>query len=412
MTRSLRAGVLSGFVIFGASAWAWQLPTHMGLTHRAVQRSTLDTWLRHHQLGDGLYEILGISKRGDDAELLGDLAVLDASLGASPDSGRQPALGWLLAGAAVEGTDIQRIRHHFVDPRTHKGLDERARFSDGKSSIDGSKQGLTSVRAMLAGATFDGTGIRADEWVDNDRNPYSRGHFLAALQRTHTAATPMERSAALARALVCAGSILHVLEAVGDPAHAQGDFAVNYLRAGAPLERFVEDRYGMETPPALQAGAPRKRLRDYFTTDDATGLADQVAVGYGSPGRPSSPMSANADVAEQLLPRIAAESAALLDFLFRGSIVLSEARYQKGLMKIDLEVGALPLGAGEIEIYDENSNGVRTRIARAPTSGGASGAVLMSFTDVELPAGAKKIAVYRGLDAAGEPLVLGAVLNR
>lgn len=417
--RGLGRALLTGLLVSATAASAWQIPTHVGITHRAIQRSTLDAWLRKNGLGDGLYEVLGLAKRPttagpiDDAALLEELATLDASLGASPDHGRQPALAWVLAGAALEGADMQRVRNHFVNPRTHRGLDEHARFADGKSTLDGARQGISTVRGLLAGGAFDGTGLRADVWVELERNPLSRPHFLDALYRAHTARSATERASWLARALVCVGSMLHVLQAVGDPAHAHGDFAVNYLAAGAPLARWVDARYGTATPPALQAGAARARLRSFFTSDDHSGLADQVARTYGSPGAPSGlPMRNPAEVADELLPRLAAESAALLDFLLRGSLQLSAARYEKGVLKIDLQVGSVPIGAGELELYEEEADGTRTRISSGHVAGGVSGVTLRSFSDDELPAGRRRIAVFRGLDGNGEPIVLAAPIGR
>ena len=410
MRRVVTHLALSVFLCFGGAAEAWQLPTHVGLTQRAAQRSNLDAWLRKQGLTEGEHELLGVLPHESHA-LMDGLANIDASLGVTPDHGRQPALAWLVAGVVIEGVGIERVRNHFIDARTKTGLDERVRFDNTKAGLDGARLGLATLRDLLTGGGFDGTGMRADAWVVHPTNPLSRPHFLEALYRASTAADPAARADALAHALLCAGSIANVLESVGAPANAHGDFAINTLKAGAPLEHWAETRYGTETPPVAVAAPSHSRLRSFFTADDGTGLADEVARDYDSPGARSHGSQSATDVAERLLPRIAAETATLLDYLFRGSLEIGTPRYQDGVLARDVQVGSVEIGGGTLELYSEASDGRRTRLVSRPTRGGSSGEVLLAIDADQLAKGKRLVAVYRGSDAAGEPIVLAALVT-
>ncbi len=431
MRRLLAA--LAGFgalLVAAPAARAWELETHVGLTHRAALASRVDAWLRARGLDAGLYEIIALGDRA----LLGELALVDAALGVTPDRARQPALAWLLAGAALEGARMDRVRHHFVDPRTGGGLDE--------------DDAAGTVRGLFTGASFDGTGMRADRWLDAATNALSRPRLLDDLERAAAAEQPAEREAALARALVCAGALAHVLEAVGDPAHARGDFAVNYGAAGAPLERWARDRYGLAVPAPAPRGPAPARLASFVTAPDGSGLADEVARAFLSPGtlpgggralaapplepgrEPSGVVAgpwvrtlvgyrrtgrgveytftpaALAEATDALLPRIAARAASLLDFLFRDAIAIR--RDGDGLT---VAVGAEALGRGRFALFAEQPDGRRTRLLERETRGGAAGTALaeLDAAAAKAFAGARRVvALYRGVDAAGEPIVASA----
>ncbi len=451
---------------------AWEIETHVGLTQRAAIASQLDHWLRAHGLAAGLREGLAIELRFDPARkeqrpvrdedrgLLDELATLDGALGVAPDGARQPALSWLLAGAALEGSRIDRISNHFVDPRRGVGALHSTGLAEGRvaARVAGLRSGLGSLRGVLTGAAFDGTGERADAWMDApaSRNPMSRARMLDELYAAATAPAVPARGAALAHALVCGGALLHVLEAVGDPAHARGDFAVNYGTAHAPFARWAALRYGLSVPSPSEGGATRTKLSAFVTTPDGRGLADEIGRNFISPGTmPGTPRAlpsprlvagleprgslagasvahlvayervsprevhytlpayAVAEAVDVLLPRIGADATLLLDFLFRGSLrVQITAATAQTPLKVSVTNGSLALGAGQIELFIESKTGVRRRVQGGLTQGSQASNPIADF---ELGGAVRRpdddhsvVAVFRGVDEHGEPLVLSA----
>jgi hypothetical protein len=451
MSRALACfGLCCSLLLPTGTAQAWELETHVGLTHQAALQGRLDAWLRERGLGSGLYETLALEPRArraareaeryalDDRGLLDELGSLDAALGVSPDGARQPALAWMLAGAALEGARMDRVRNHFLDPRHGGGLAERGPNGSERLRIDGARDGSGTVRGVFTGANFDGTGERADRWIESVDNPLSRIRLLDELERAAVSGTPAGRQAALARALVCMGALEHVLQAVGDPAHARGDFTVNYSSAGAPLEHWAAQRYGLSVPPAAPPGSTATRLAAFITAPDGSGLGDEVARAFVSPGtlpgmegalpqprlQPgpepqgilAGPLvhelvvyrrvpggvsytlspAALAEAAEVLLPRIARRSVQLLDFLLRGALVPSDDG--------GFRVGPLGLGRGHLTYLEEGLDGIRRVVISRTTEGGAPGTVLLTGNP-----SARGVLSFRGVDENGEPIALSAV---
>ncbi len=469
-TRALAAVLVGVIVAHAAPGAAWEIETHVGLTQRAAMASQLDRWLRAQGLAAGMRDGLALEMRVDkvqkiarpvraeDRGLLDELSMLDSALGVAPDGARQPALSWLLAGAALEGARIDRIRHHFVDPRRGFGADHATGLIEGGAAarIGGLGTGLGSLRGVLTGASFDGTGDRADRWMDAPvaHNPLSRRCMLDELYTAATAPEGAVRAAALAHALLCAGAVLHVLEAVGDPAHARGDFAVNHGVARAPLARWAALRYGLSVPAPMEGAVPRVRLAAFVTTSDERGLADEVARSFVSPGTmPSSaralplpaltagrepqgslagpsvahlvayermggehvrytlPANAIAEAVDALLPRIAADATLLLDFLLRGSLRIEVTpAVDRAPLKVTVHDGQLALGPGQIELFLESRDGVRRRVQGGPTQGTKAGNPMADFelgSSVTRPTDDQRvIAVFRGTDENAEPIVL------
>lgn len=63
------------------------------------------------------------------------------------------------------------------------------------------------------------------------------------------------------------------------------------------------------------------------------------------------------------------------------------------------------LGAGQVELLAEDGAGVRTSLVIAPVTAAAAGAVVATRAEAA-PAGTTRlVALFRGVDAAGEPLV-------
>ena len=108
-----------------------------------------------------------------------------------------------------------------------------------------------------------------------------------------------------------------------------------------------------------------------------------------------------------ILPEVAAYETGLLDFLLRGELTISAGG--------QITVQGAGLGAGTVEILVEDDRGVRTSLASVAVAGAGSAAgsdagsgsgAPGSLASVAAPAtGSRVVAVYRGVDTAGEPIV-------
>jgi hypothetical protein len=251
--------------------------------------------------------------------------------------------------------------------------------------------------------------------------------------------------------------MMHTLGDLGAPSRVRGDGAAHLEPLGAGpddlgsrLERIAALAYGRLGVPGPSRTITRTHLRDYVTSKDGGGLADLIARSYFSPNtlpeptrvsseakprlvrpQPALPtrlnvMAANRDdgttlrspsgiclaryhvdhdlltfsldddcMLDQLsviLPEVAAYETGLLDFLLRGELTITLAD--------QLTVSGTGLGAGSVEILVEDERGVRTSIANVQATGAAP------LAQVAVPAaGTRVVAVYRGNDAAGEPIV-------
>src|SRR5678816_1396993 len=97
-----------------------------------------------------------------------------------------------------------------------------------------------------------------------------------------------------------------------------------------------------------------------------------------------------------ILPEVSAYEAGLLDFLLRGELTITTGD--------QIAVSGKGLGAGNVEILVEDDRGVRKSIASVAATGAEQ------LAQVAAPggggsAGARVVAVFRGTDAAGEPIV-------
>jgi hypothetical protein len=234
---------------------------------------------------------------------------------------------------------------------------------------------------------------------------------------------------------------------------------------GSRFERIAALTYGRLGVPPPSRTVTRSHLRDFVTAKDGGGLADLIARSYFSPGTLPAPTRVSGDVKphlarpqpalparlnimaatrddgaalrspsgtclahyrvdhdvvtfsidddcvlEQLaaiLPEVAAYEAGLLDFLLRGELTINAG----GQISVTDSAGTR-LGAGNVEILVEDDRGVRTSLASVAVTGAAaagsdagSGAG-SSLASVATPAtGTRVVAVFRGVDAAGEPIV-------
>src|SRR5262245_17987037 len=101
----------------------------------------------------------------DAPALMKDLKLLSPSHGSVPDArGRQTALAWIAAGAALADVPARFAVHHFYDPATKKGWERPER---------GVFQGVSdAVREAIGRASLPGRGIPAPDWITSKDNPF------------------------------------------------------------------------------------------------------------------------------------------------------------------------------------------------------------------------------------------------
>ena len=432
-----------------ATAGAWEpQTTHAGLAEQAALASRLHKRLVTLGWVGGLFEPLTIPP-ADAPALMTVLKLLSPTHGSVPDArGRQAALAWLTAGAALADIPASQGANHFFDPATGAGWTAPDRGLTGKVG-----------QALGQGALPD-KGIPAPDWLTAKTNPFNLEQFHNQYAKAVSAATPGERSRYMAAALVAAGAMLHTLGDLGAPSRVRSDWAAHLEPLGAGVddlgsrfERIAALAYGRLGVPGPSRTITRTHLRDYITSKDGGGLADVIAKSYFSPHtlpeptrisgeakphlarpQPALParlniMAANRDdgttlrspsgtclaryrvehdiltfsldddcLLDQLsviLPEVTAYETGLLDFLLRGELTLTAAD--------QITVSGTGLGAGSIEILVEDDRGVRTSIGNVQATVTAGSDQLAQIAAP--PAGTRVFAVYRGTDAAGEPIV-------
>jgi hypothetical protein len=441
--------------ILATNAYAWEAETtQAGLAEQAAMSSRLNKRLVVLGFDGGLFEQLTVPP-ADAKTLIDTLHLLSPSHGAVPDArGRQTALSWIAAGASIADVPAKLGANHFYDPMTKRGWERPSR---------GVIKGLSdAVRQSIGRAEVPEKGVPAVDWVTAKDNPLSVDGFLDQYYKAITAATPGERSRHMAGALVAAGAIIHVLGDLGSPSRVRGDSAAHFEPLGggpddlgSRFERIAALAFGRLGVPAPSRVISRPHLRDFFTSADNTGLADIISRSYFSPNTlpasarvgtdthpelrrplPALPAKLNLMAATRddgttlrnpdgvclaryrvergvvsfhldddcmleevtaILPEVAAYETGLLDFLLRGEITIN--------IGADIALSAPGLGAGTLEVLVEDSSGVRKSISKTTVTAGAA------LPHVPLPeAGARIVAVFRGVDAQNEPLVaVGAV---
>jgi hypothetical protein len=439
-------------LMIATPALAWEpSTTHAGLSEQAALASRLHKRMVSLGFSGGLFEPLTIPP-ADAPKLIEALKLLSPSHGAVPDArGRQIALGWIAAGAALADIPAKHGANHFFDPLTKRGWSEPDR---------GFISSLTDkVREVIGRAGLPSRGVPAPEWVTHKDNPLNVDNFYAQYGKAVSAATPGERSRHMAAALVAAGAILHTLGDLGAPSRVRGDSAAHLEPLGggpddlgSRFERIAALAYGRLGVPGPSRVVTRTRLRDFFSTADGQGLADLVARSYFSPntlpartrigGKTLAPklarpqpvvpdrlnlMAATRDEGTMLrdkagtclaryrvehgvvefwiddecmleqvtavLPEVAAFETGLLEFLLRGELDIKIGE--------SVVVSGSGLGAGTLEVLVEDGRGVRTPLTSVTTKPGQT-----ELARVGAPAsGARVVAVYRGIDAQGEQIV-------
>ncbi len=451
--KLLASILLAAVALAPRVAHAWEPETtHAGLAEQAALNSKLHKRLVNLGFTGGLFEPLTIPP-ADAPALIDAVKLLSPTHGSVPDArGRQAALSWLTAGAALADVPASHGANHFYDPSTRRGWQK-----PGRGVIDGVTD---RVREAIGRADLPERGVPAPEWVTSAKNPFNVDAFYAQYAKAVSAKTPGERSRHMAAALVAAGATLHALGDLGSPSRVRGDELAHLDPLGggpddlgSRFERIAALAYGRLGVPAPARAIERTRLREFFTATDGNGLADLISRSYFSsntlPGesrvggdnrpplaraKPSLPtrlnlMAASRDdgttfrnsagtclsrykvdhgvlsfwmddecMLEQvsaILPEVAAYEAALLDYLLRGELSIA--------IGSTIVVSGAALGAGTVEILVEDDSGVRTSLGTAPTQGAVEATAL---ANVGAPStGTKILAVFRGVDRNGEPMV-------
>jgi hypothetical protein len=423
------------WLLLSGVAWGYEPPTHAGVAERAAISSTL-----HKQLVDrmgrslGLYEPLKIVTNNlDYGELARRLARLDREGGYAPEDNKQTALGWLTAGAVLEGMPPDRMRHHFYDPTRGAGLDESGGF---RTRLTAAGNGVGSVRGIFTAQSFDGTGRPAPDWAlaPRSENEWGYQRYLDERERAAKAKTPGERDDALARALLAAGHVLRVIAEMGEPAHVRNDFRVALEQEGDRYGRWVAEHYGkFGVPEPLDGEVATPHLRDLIV-----GLAKRTARRFFSAGTlPSSGRYAQPeahatgtegfvagevkhlasyrrtrggvswwlddrsfeDYAQMLLPEIGRVERAAIDLLFRGTIEMDS-----GPRRVSAVARDTALGAGTFTLFADDDKGERKQVFERRVTSARDGDELGV---ADRPDWARHFTgVFRGQDAHGEPIVV------
>ncbi|MGE0871950.1 MAG: hypothetical protein AB7P03_25555 [Kofleriaceae bacterium] len=439
--------VAAGLAVIPGTATAWEPETtHAGLAEQAALASRLHRRLVTLGFDGGLFEPLTIPP-ADAPTLMTSVKLLSPSHGAVPDArGRQTALAWLTAGAALADIPSSHGANHFYDPATKQGW---------RAPDRGIVAGLTDkVREAIGRAALPDRGTPAPDWVVAKDNPFNLDAFMTQYAKAVSARTPGERSRHMAAALIAAGAILHTLGDLGAPSRVRGDEAAHLEPLGAGpddlgsrFERLAALAHGRLGVPAPSRKITRTHLRDFFSSADGRGLADLIARTYFSPNtlpkrsrsdeqptlvrpQPALPrlnlMAASREdgttlrdakgmclaryrvdhgmlafglddecILEQIaaiLPEVASYEAGLLDFLLRGELTIA--------VTDSVVVSGKGLGAGTVDVLVEDGRGVRTSIGTASSKGGQQLARLGAPSS-----GVRVVAVFRGIDTAGEPIV-------
>jgi hypothetical protein len=432
-------------------AHAWEAATtHAGLAEQAAMSSRLHKRLVSLGFTGGLFEPLTIPP-ADAPALMQSLRLLSPTHGAVPDSrGRQSALAWIAAGASLADLPVQHGANHFFDPASGRGwvLPDR-----------GVLGGLSDrVREAVGRAALPERGVPAVAWVTAKDNPFNLANFLDQYGKAVSAATPGERSRHMAAALVASGAILHVLADVGSPSRVRGDEAAHFEPLGggpddlgSRFERIAALAFGRLGVPGPARVITRTHLHDFFSAQDGSGLADVVARSYFSANTLPRPVRVGAETRPELvrpqpalptrlnlmaasreegttlrtsagtclaryrvvsgtlafhldddcmleqvtavLPEVSAYTTGLLEFLLRGELVIAVGP--------QLVVSGTGLGAGTLDVLVEDELGVRTSLGSVQVAAGKAELARLARP----PAGVRVVAVFRGADAAGEPVV-------
>lgn len=192
-------------------------------------------------------------------------------------------------------------------------------------------------------------------------------------------------------------------------------FTPSTLPRSVPAGRLPRDKLAQALAAALRRPSPTVPARLSLVTagqpegatlrDDKRICLARYRVDHGSLSW-SLDDECLLEQAAAILPVTAGYEAGLLRWLLRGELTLSAGI--GGVVGVAARNDAL--GAGTVTILAEDGRGLRTVVTTAPVASATDGQALGSAT---MPAGTRRaVAVFRGVDAAGEPVVAVGHLDK
>jgi hypothetical protein len=169
-----------------------------------------------------------------------------------------------------------------------------------------------------------------------------------------------------------------------------GEKLAGAVRRPAPVPLAQLDRFAAQRDQATLVDdrgvcLARYRIRKarlVWTTDDRCRLEQLAAI----------------------LPLVSGYSAGLLDYLFRGKLILLGKED-----RVTAVAGGVDFGAGKLELFWDDARGVRTRYAEVEVEGGAANKALARAA--RPPSDAVRVAaLFVGVDGAGNQLVAAGQL--
>ena len=424
MKKTLATLLLSLVLASPAAAWEPQT-THAGLAEQAALKSRLHKRLVSIGFGGGLFEPLTIPP-ADAPALTKALKLLSPTHGSVPDGrGRQTALAWIAAGAALADVPAAHGANHFFDPRTRKGWEAPDRsLANGISD---------KFREAFGRASLPSKGVPAPQWVTDKANPFNVDNFLSQYVKAVSASTPGERSRHMAAALVAAGAIIHALGDLGAPSRVRNDAAAHFEQLGAGpddlgsrFERIAALAYGRLGVPAPSRTITRTHLVEYFTSKAGDGLADITERTYFSANTLPAPSRVSKDEKPKLarplpvppsrLNVMAANRDEGTTLRTKDGTCLARYRVQDDVLRFavddDCMLDQLSTILPEVAAYEAGLLDFLLRGELTLTAGGQVAITGKDPVQIATPtAGVRMVAVFRGTDAAGEPIVAVGALS-
>jgi len=236
-----------GDVVFGFGNTA----THLALTNSAAGGSVVDGYLKE-QLGMANGVQIQLRYQPEWYQMYIEYRLQRG--GYSAGGNNRTVLEWLKGGSVIEDEDLDvlplfpsiRPRHHFHDPIRNVGLDNK--FDHPNYS------NLFAWATHFYPGEFDVTGQSAIVWAIEgtapDKEPTINNQSWGDARNTfHSALTDSDslwREYWLAATFLGLGSVLHMIEDMGVPAHVRNDFLFAHYQPpfgfGNPLESWVEEQ--------------------------------------------------------------------------------------------------------------------------------------------------------------------------
>ncbi len=259
--------------------------THPSLTNISVEGSGVDIYMKN-QLGMANGIQTQLRYQPDWYQMYIEYRLQRG--GHSAGGNNRTVLEWLKAGSVIEDEDLDvlsflpsiRPRHHFHDPINNVGLDNKFDHPDYSK--------LFAWATHLYPGEFDVTGQSAIVWAIKGTAPgkeptvnnQSWSEAKETFDSSLTDPNSLWREYWLAMTFLELGSVLHMIEDMGVPAHARNDFIFGHLqyefpaKIGNPFEGWVEKQVaqnGGQSPWSGSSPVAFDKLAKYFDANEYTG---------------------------------------------------------------------------------------------------------------------------------------------